>query len=38
MAVLNVISFNGLSTKEWIVYRHYNNEITSHSKLIVGEG
>lgn len=38
MAILNVISFNGLSTKEWIVYRHYNNEITSHSKLIVGEG
>ncbi|NLZ46425.1 MAG: SPFH domain-containing protein [Clostridiales bacterium] len=38
MAVLSVIKFEGLSTREWIIYRHFNEKITSSSQLIVGEG
>lgn len=38
MSVLDVIKFEGLSSREWIIYRHFKEKITSHSQLIVGEG
>lgn len=38
MAILDVIKFEGLVSKEWIIYRHFNEKITSSSQLIVGEG
>ena len=38
MAILNRIKFDGLSSREWLVYRYPNEKIVLGSTLIVGEG
>lgn len=38
MAVFNVIEFNGLSSRNWVVYRFPGNEFAFGSRLIVKEG
>ena len=38
MAILNRIKFDGLSSREWLVYRYPTEQIVLGSTLIVGEG
>ena len=38
MAVLDVIKFGGLASRDWLVYKHPRESITMGSQLIVGEG
>lgn len=38
MSVLNVIDFNGVSGKKWLVYKHSENEFNTKSKLVVRPG
>ena len=38
MALFERIKFDGLSSREWLIYRHPNEKITLGSTLIVGEG
>ena len=38
MAILDVIKFGGLVSRDWLVYKHPKDSITLGSQLIVGEG
>lgn len=38
MAILNVIKFDGLRNREWVVYRYPGEQFNIGSQLIVGEG
>jgi len=38
LAILDVVKFEGLVDKRWLVYRHPGNEFNNKSKLIVGPG
>lgn len=38
MAIAEVISFNGIYEKKWLVYRYPSQEVNEKSKLIVGPG
>lgn len=38
MAVVNVIDFQGISGKKWLIYKHPANEFNTNSKLIVRPG
>ena len=38
MAVADVIKFNGIFEKRWLVYRYPSQEVNDKSKLIVGPG
>lgn len=38
MAILDVIKFGGLASRDWLVYKHPKDSITLGSQLIVGEG
>lgn len=38
MALIDVVKFNGLSSRDWIVYKHYAEDLSTATQLIVGEG
>lgn len=38
MAVVNVLDFNGVSDRKWLIYKHPNNEFNTKSKLLVRPG
>lgn len=38
MALMDVIKFNGLPAKNWVVYKYPGSEFNTQSKLIVGPG
>lgn len=38
MALIDVVKFNGLATRDWIVYKHYAEDLSTATQLIVGEG
>lgn len=38
MAILDRIKFDGLSSREWLIYRHPTENIVLGSTLVVGEG
>lgn len=38
MAIIDVIKFNGLASRDWIVYKHPTDKLVKGSQLIVGEG
>lgn len=38
MAILDRIKFDGLSSRDWIIYKYYNEKIPFGSTLVVGEG
>lgn len=38
MALIDVVKFNGLASRDWLVYKHYAEDLSTATKLIVGEG
>ncbi len=38
MAIIDVVKFNGLTSRDWIVYKHYAEDLSMATQLIVGEG
>ncbi len=38
MALIDIVKFNGLSSREWIVYKHFAEDLSTATQLIVGEG
>ncbi len=38
MALVDVVKFNGLTSRDWIVYKHYAEDLSTATQLIVGEG
>lgn len=38
MAIIDVVKFNGLATRDWIVYKHYAEDLSAGTQLIVAEG
>ena len=38
MALIDVVKFNGLASRDWIIYKHYAEDLSTASQLIVGEG
>ena len=38
MAIIDVVKFNGLASRNWIVYKHYAEDLSTATQLIVGEG
>jgi membrane protease subunit (stomatin/prohibitin family) len=38
MAIIDVIKFDGLKSRDWIIYKHPKNNFVAGSQLIVGEG
>lgn len=38
MAIIDVVKFNGLASRDWIVYKHYAEDLSTATQLIVGEG
>ncbi len=38
MAILDRIKFDGLASRDWIIYKYYRDDIRLGSQLIVGEG
>ncbi len=38
MALIDVVKFNGLTSRDWIVYKHYVEDLSTATQLIVGEG
>ncbi len=38
MAFIDVVKFNGLTSKDWIVYKHFAEDLSTATQLIVGEG
>ena len=38
MALIDVVKFNGLVSRDWIIYKHYAEDLSTASQLIVGEG
>lgn len=38
MALIDIVKFNGLASRNWIVYKHYAEDLSTATQLIVGEG
>lgn len=38
MALIDVVSFNGLANRDWLIYKHYAEDLTTATQLIVKEG
>lgn len=38
MALIDVVKFNGLSNRDWLVYKHYAEDLSTATQLIVNEG
>lgn len=38
MAMIDVVKFNGLASRDWIVYKHYAEDLSTATQLIVNEG
>lgn len=38
MAIIDVVKFNGLSSRDWLIYKHPVEDLTTGTQLIVGEG
>lgn len=38
MAIIDVVKFNGLASRDWIVYKHYAEDLSTATQLIVNEG
>lgn len=38
LALIDVVKFNGLASRDWIIYKHYAEDLSTASQLIVGEG
>lgn len=38
LALIDVVKFNGLASRDWIVYKHYAEDLSTATQLIVGEG
>jgi len=38
MGIINRIKFDGLKNRDWIVYKHYEDNLVMGTQLIVGEG
>lgn len=38
MALIDIIKFDGLRNRDWVVYKHYTDQIVSGAQLIVQEG
>lgn len=38
MAIIDVVKFNGLTSRDWIVYKHYAEDLSTATQLIVSEG
>ncbi len=38
MALIDVVKFNGLNSRDWIVYKHYAEDLSTSTQLIVSEG
>lgn len=38
MAIIDVVKFDGLRNREWIVYKHYAEDLSTATQLIVNEG
>lgn len=38
MAIIDVVKFNGLASRDWLVYKHYAEDLSTATQLIVGEG
>ena len=38
MAIIDVVKFDGLKNRDWIIYKHYAEDLSTSTQLIVGEG
>lgn len=38
MAIIDVVKFDGLRSRDWIVYKHYAEDLSTATQLIVAEG
>ncbi|MBQ8827657.1 MAG: SPFH domain-containing protein, partial [Clostridia bacterium] len=38
MALIDVVKFNGLASKDWLIYKHYAEDLSTATQLIVNEG
>lgn len=38
MAIIDVVKFDGLRNRDWIIYKHYAEDLTTATQLIVSEG
>ncbi|MCL1822638.1 MAG: SPFH domain-containing protein [Oscillospiraceae bacterium] len=38
MALIDVIKFDGLATRDWLIYKHPSENLTTGSQLVVAEG
>lgn len=38
LAIIDVIKFNGIANRDWLVYRYPGNNFVFGTQLIVGEG
>lgn len=38
MAILDVVRFDGLKSRDWLIYKHYSDSLVVGSQLIVQEG
>ena len=38
MAIIDLVKFDGLKSRDWIVYKHYAEDLSTATQLIVSEG
>lgn len=38
MAIIDVVKFDGLRNRDWIIYKHYAEDLSTATQLIVSEG
>ena len=38
MALIDIVKFNGLANRDWIVYKHFKEDLTTATQLVVNEG
>lgn len=38
MAIIDVVKFNGLTSRDWLIYKHYAEDLSTATQLIVCEG
>ncbi len=38
MALIDIVKFDGLASRDWLVYKHYKEDLTTATQLVVNEG
>lgn len=38
MAIIDVVRFDGLKSRDWLIYKYYSEELVLGTQLIVQEG